>query len=150
MEISILGINIKRIREDKGLSAYKLAKEAGISQSTISQIESGDRKSLNSSTVDKIAKALEVTTDSLYALETEVEYVVTDIEESIDIVLSDEEIKLDGKLLTDEEKQQIKNAIESKLNELRYLRIKKNCLFAPSSVIKAGFRKSIEERFNHD
>ena len=148
MEISILGINIKRIRESKGLSAYKLAKEAGISQSTISQIESGDRKSLNSSTVDKIAKALEVTTDSLYALETEVEYVVTDIEESIDVVLSDEDLKLDGKLLTTEEKKQIKNALESKLNELRYLRIKNRFVPASDHAIKSILRQSFDKDIN--
>lgn len=50
---------IIELREKKGWSQYKLHKEAGIGQSTISQIESGTRYP-NTATLQKIAKALGV------------------------------------------------------------------------------------------
>ncbi len=60
MNVSILGKNIKRIRELKGISAYRLAKDAHVGASTISEIESGIRQSLNSVSMRKIAEALDV------------------------------------------------------------------------------------------
>ncbi|HCL4479994.1 TPA: helix-turn-helix domain-containing protein [Clostridium botulinum] len=63
--ISELGKNIKKLRKNKGFSSYKLAKNANVGISTISQIESGNRQSLNSNTIEKIATALEVSTGML-------------------------------------------------------------------------------------
>ena len=55
-----IGQNIKRIRKEKKLSMDTLAKKLGLSnRSSISHIENGSR-SLRLDTVEKIAKALEV------------------------------------------------------------------------------------------
>jgi len=120
--ISILGINIKKIREKKGISAYRLAKDANVGASTISQIESGKRQSLNSVTAEKIANVLEVSTDELFATENNTEYVVTDIEQTMNLVLSSEELVLDDIEITEEEKAQIKMAVDIALSTIRKAR----------------------------
>lgn len=106
VNISILGLNIKRIREEKGISAYKLAKEAEVGASTISQIESGKRQSLNTSTIEKIANVLEVSTDELLSTEPNTEYIIADIEQTIRLVLSSDELVLDDIEMTNKEKEQ--------------------------------------------
>jgi len=55
-----IGKKIIELREKKGWSQYRLYKEARIGQSTLSQIESGIKKSPNAETLRKIANALEV------------------------------------------------------------------------------------------
>lgn len=125
MNVSILGINIKKIREEKGLSAYKLSKLAKVGGATISEIESGVRQSLNSSTVEKIANVLGVTTDSLYTTENDVEYIVTDIEETLRVILSSEELTLDNIEMTDNEKEQFMVGAKSLLDIIKLQRNKK-------------------------
>jgi transcriptional regulator with XRE-family HTH domain len=122
MNISILGMNIKKIREEKGISAYKLCKLANVGGATISEIESGERQSLRSDSIKKIADALGVTTDDLFETEEGKEYVVTDIEQTINLVLSSDELVLDDKELTPIEKNQIEMAIQIALNNIRELR----------------------------
>lgn len=119
MSVSILGLNIKRIREEKGISAYRLAKEAHVGVSTISQIESGKRQSLNSATVEKVAGALGVSADELMNMESDVEYIVTDIEQTINLILSSDELVLDDLEMTEQEKAQFKMATEIALNSIR-------------------------------
>lgn len=122
MNISILGMNIKKIREEKGISAYKLCKLASVGGATISEIESGERQSLRSDSIKKIADALGVTTDDLFDTEEGKEYVVTDIEQTINLVLSSDELVLDDKELTPIEKNQIDMAIQIALNNIREMR----------------------------
>ncbi|WP_094603428.1 hypothetical protein SPSIL_014760 [Sporomusa silvacetica DSM 10669] len=55
-----IGKKIIELREKKGWTQYRLYKEAKIGQSTLSQIESGVKKSPNSDTLQKIATALGV------------------------------------------------------------------------------------------
>jgi transcriptional regulator with XRE-family HTH domain len=117
--ISILGINIKKIREQKNMSAYRLSKVANVGASTISQIENGNRQSLNSDTVEKIATALSVTTDALYATENDVEYIVNDIEQAEHLLLSSEELTFDDEIMTKSEKQLLKTALEIAFNSIR-------------------------------
>ncbi|MBE6044101.1 MAG: helix-turn-helix transcriptional regulator [Clostridium thermopalmarium] len=119
MSISILGMNIKRIREEKGISAYKLAKEANISSATISQIESGNRQSLNSNTVEKIANVLGVGVDELFSTELNKEYIVTDIEQAMRFMLSSDELVLDDNELTEMEKEQIQSALDITFRSIR-------------------------------
>lgn len=119
MSISILGMNIKRIREEKGISAYKLAKEANISSATISQIESGNRQSLNSNTVEKIANVLGVGVDELFSTESNKEYIVTDIEQAMRFMLSSDELVLDDNELTEMEKEQIQSALDITFRSIR-------------------------------
>ncbi|PJI06601.1 MULTISPECIES: helix-turn-helix domain-containing protein [Clostridium] len=122
MEVSILGKNIKNIREKKGMNAYTLSKKAHVGASTISEIESGIRQNLNSSTVMKVANALGVSFDYLYKAETNTEYVIEDIEDALEMVLNSEELKLDDTKLNDNEQQQLKIAITSALNIIRFNR----------------------------
>ncbi|KYH35875.1 HTH-type transcriptional regulator SinR [Clostridium tepidiprofundi DSM 19306] len=122
--ISIIGLNIKRIRQEKGISAYRLAKEANVGASTISQIESGKRQSLNTKTIEKIANVLGVATDELLSVEEDVEYIVTDVEQTMHLVLSSDELTLDDIEMSAEEKAQLKMAIEIALNSIRKQRKK--------------------------
>lgn len=124
--ISILGLNIKRIREEKGISAYRLAKDANVGASTISQIESGKRQSLNSTTIEKVANVLGVGVEELMATENNVEYIVTDIEQTISLILSSDELVLDDAEMTNEEKTQLKMAIDIALNSIRTQRSRKD------------------------
>lgn len=55
-----VGEIIKAIRKRKKMSQTELAELSGISRQTISSIESGSITSVNTSTLDAIAKALAV------------------------------------------------------------------------------------------
>jgi len=55
-----IGKKIAELREKKGWSQYRLAKETGIKQGTISNLELGKRKYPQSDTLQKIATALGV------------------------------------------------------------------------------------------
>jgi len=57
--------NIKKYRQAKGLSQDKLSRLADISHATIIKIESGGIQSPTIDTVQKIAKALGVSSDNL-------------------------------------------------------------------------------------
>ena len=63
-------VNLKKLREGKGLSQAKFAKEIGVSQSTVGMWESGKNKP-EFSTLIKIADFFNVTTDILTGAETE-------------------------------------------------------------------------------
>lgn len=126
MDVSVLGINIKKIRDQQGLSAYKLSKLAKVGGATISEIESGIRQSLNSSTVEKIAKVLGVTTDSLYSAENEMEYIVKDIEQAIHFILYSEELILDDLEMNEDEKKQFLIGANAILDIIRIQRSRKD------------------------
>ena len=57
--------NIKKYRKKKGVSQDKLSKLAGITYNTIIKIESGATTNPRVETLRLIAKALDVTVDSL-------------------------------------------------------------------------------------
>ena len=54
-----VGLNIRKIREDKGLSQEKLAALADLHRTYIGQIERGE-KNIGLRNLEKIARALEV------------------------------------------------------------------------------------------
>jgi transcriptional regulator with XRE-family HTH domain len=56
--------NIKRLRRELNLSQTKFAKRCGLSQGYVSLMESGERTP-TFDMIDRIAKALEVTPESL-------------------------------------------------------------------------------------
>ena len=62
----MLGKNLKVIREKKGYSKRYLAKISGISRKTIEIIENKDSSNTKLSTVESLAKALEVKTKELF------------------------------------------------------------------------------------
>jgi len=64
-KISTVARNIKKYRQEKGLSQDKLSRMADVSHATIIKIESGGIQSPTIDTVQKIAKALGVGVDNL-------------------------------------------------------------------------------------
>jgi len=60
-----LSKNIKKLREDKGLSQEKLARLADVANNTLIKMESGENQNPTLETLKKVAKALEVSVDEL-------------------------------------------------------------------------------------
>lgn len=63
--MSTIGKNIKKFRQDKGLSQDKLSKLADLSLNTVVKIELDESPNPTIETIQKIAKALEVSVDDL-------------------------------------------------------------------------------------
>lgn len=61
-----VGKSIKEIRKGKGMSQEQLAKEAGITQAALSQIENGTRP--GSETLNKICLALKIPEALIYVM----------------------------------------------------------------------------------
>ncbi|MFA5937800.1 MAG: helix-turn-helix transcriptional regulator [Sinimarinibacterium sp.] len=59
-----LGVNVRRMRQSKGWSQEELCARSGVSQSYVSQVESGLR-SVSIDVIDQLASALDVTPDQL-------------------------------------------------------------------------------------
>ncbi len=58
--MSSTGEKLKRLRRGNGLTQVELADKAGVSQSTIAQIETGERKTPHPRTLTKLSEALGV------------------------------------------------------------------------------------------
>ncbi|OGZ94020.1 MAG: hypothetical protein A3A32_03385 [Candidatus Wildermuthbacteria bacterium RIFCSPLOWO2_01_FULL_48_35] len=63
--MSTIGKNIKRFRQDKGLSQDKLSKLADLSLNTVVKIELDESPKPTIETIQRIAKALGVSVDDL-------------------------------------------------------------------------------------
>jgi len=63
--MSIIGKNIKRYRQEKGLSQDRLSKLADLSLNTVVKIELDDTPNPTIETMQRIAKALTVSVDDL-------------------------------------------------------------------------------------
>lgn len=63
--ISTVAKNIRKHRKQRGLSQDKLSRLADVSHATIIKIESGGIQSPTIDTVQKIAKALDISLDEL-------------------------------------------------------------------------------------
>ncbi|MEY8002010.1 helix-turn-helix domain-containing protein [Clostridium sp. Mt-5] len=126
MEISNLGLNIKKFRIEKGWNLKKLKEESGIGYATLHDIESGKTQNLNSSNIEKVAAALGKTTDELLGVEVEIiEKQVGDLEETIKAILSSDELTIDGENITNDEKAEIYDLIAFEINSVR--RRRKSC-----------------------
>ncbi|EDK34024.1 helix-turn-helix domain-containing protein [Clostridium kluyveri] len=64
----MLSDNLKKIREIKGITKYRLSKKSGISQSYICEIESGKYTNPSIDIVLKLAEALEISISELLGL----------------------------------------------------------------------------------
>ena len=62
---SEVGFNIRRIREERGLSQEELAALAGLHRAYVGQIERGE-KNIGLKNLQKIAQALEVNIEDLF------------------------------------------------------------------------------------
>ncbi|MCR6515336.1 helix-turn-helix domain-containing protein [Clostridium sp. LY3-2] len=116
MELSILGINIKRIRESKGMSQADLVRKANVGKATISEIENGKRQSLNSTTINKISTALDVSPEELFLEEGSCEYEVIDIKEALQIIFSSDDLTLNNIALSDNERKILEESINDTFN----------------------------------
>ncbi len=63
--MSTIGKNIKRYRQDKALSQDKLSKLADLSLNTVVKIELDESPNPTIETIQRIAKALDVSVDDL-------------------------------------------------------------------------------------
>lgn len=63
--MSTIGKNIKRLRQEKGISQDKLSKLADISLNTVVKIELDQNPNPTLETIQKLAKALDVSLDDL-------------------------------------------------------------------------------------
>ena len=90
-----LGKKIKRMRINRNLTQEQLAEAVGIAQRTLSGIELGE-KFVTADTLDKLLKALNATSDELFALNhlKEKEELLSEINSSIKII-SQNPTKLD-------------------------------------------------------
>lgn len=64
-ELSTIAKNIRQKRKELGFSQDKLSKLAGLAYNTIVKIESGENPNPTIKTLQKIAKALDVSIDNL-------------------------------------------------------------------------------------
>ncbi len=124
MNISELGLNIKKYREQKKWSLSKLKQESGVGYATLHDIESGKSQNLNSNNLEKISRALGATTNELLGIDI-IEHTVSDLEETIDAIFESDELEIDGLLLDDNEKEELKDFFAMAINNLR--RRRKNC-----------------------
>lgn len=61
-----MGYKIKEIRAQKKMTQAELAAKSGVSRSIIAQLESGSRTRTTTSTLIKLAAALETTVDTIF------------------------------------------------------------------------------------
>ena len=64
-EISQIGKNLKKLRKQKGLSQDRLSKLADVSYNTVIKLESGGITNPTIETLQKMAKALNISVDDL-------------------------------------------------------------------------------------
>lgn len=110
--MTILGDNIKKLRERAGMSAKDLSLKSLVGQSTISEIEVGKIKNPRGETLMKIAKALNISVEEITEMELEYEYAITDVSEAMNIILEQPELYLHGEALTNEARIQLSNSIK--------------------------------------
>ncbi len=67
-----IGRTIKELRKEKGLSQQELAEAAGLTQTSLSQIESGAKRP-NPGTMKKICEYFGITETLIYILATDIE-----------------------------------------------------------------------------
>ncbi|WP_195962747.1 helix-turn-helix domain-containing protein [Clostridium tyrobutyricum] len=113
--MTILGENIKKLRERAGYSIRKLSELSDVSKSVISEIEGGKSKNPRYETINKIAAALNVKPEVLTEMEYEYEYAITDVKEAFEIILSQDNLTINGSKLTGEAKSQLINSIKMTL-----------------------------------
>ena len=63
---SVVSKNIRKIRQKKKISQDRLSKEANLALNTIVKIETGESPNPTVETIEKIAKALGVSTGDLF------------------------------------------------------------------------------------
>lgn len=124
MNISELGLNIRKVREQKGWTLTKLKQESNVGYATLHDIENGKSKSLNSMNLEKVSKALNTTTNELLGIDVK-EYTVQDLKETLEAILESDELEIDGFLVSDDEKEELQEFFNIAINNIRRKRRKK-------------------------
>jgi len=65
-KLSIIAKSIRRYRKEQGFSQDKLSKEAEVAYNTIVKIESGENPNPTVETLERIAKALDISIEKLF------------------------------------------------------------------------------------
>ncbi len=78
----LIGEKIKKYRKEKGLTQKKLGELCGINEANIRKYELG-KANPKIETIEKIAKALETTTDELRGIKKDIAYNVDEIIEAL-------------------------------------------------------------------
>lgn len=78
--------NVEKILKSKGWTNYKLAKEAGLGQSTVHEIMNGKKKTPNSTTLQKMASALGVSVNAFFDDEEEINIEKSSLKDDFPIV----------------------------------------------------------------
>ncbi|AJE11996.1 XRE family transcriptional regulator [Clostridium botulinum] len=123
MGISELGLNIKKIRAQKGWSLSKLKQESGVGYATLHDIENGKSQKMNSKNLEKVANALNVTTNELLGIDI-VEHTVTDLEGTLKIILQSDELEIDGLPVSENEKAELEDFFNLAINSIKRRRKK--------------------------
>lgn len=121
MEISLLGKNIKEYRNRKGWSLKKLTEIAEVGYATIYDLENGKKQNINSTTLEKVANALETSTNELLGIDV-IEHTVNDIPDTIDAIFESDELEIDGIKLTSKEKDILKSIYKNGIDVIRLMR----------------------------
>ena len=121
MEISILGKNIREYRSKKGWSLKKLTEIAEVGYATIYDLENGKKQNINSTTLEKVATALETSTNELLGIDV-IEHTVDDIPDTIDAIFESDELEIDGIKLTSKEKDILKSIYKNGIDVIRLMR----------------------------
>lgn len=122
--VSVLGQNIKRIRQSQNISSTTLAKMADVGISTISQIETGKRQTLQGATINKIANALNVSVNDLLGENGVVNFETDEFCDIMSILINSKFLKIDGKQMSHEEKILLQTEVTMFLSAIRYQRLK--------------------------
>ena len=121
MGISLLGKNIKEYRNKKGLSLKKLTEIAEVGYATIYDLENGKKQNINSTTLEKVATALETSKNELLGIDV-IEHTVDDIPDTIDAIFESDELEIDGIKLTSKEKDILKSIYKNGIDVIRLMR----------------------------
>ena len=121
MEISLLGKNIKEYRSKKGWSLKRLTEIAEVGYATIYDLENGKKQNINSTTLEKVANALETSTNELLGIDV-IEHTVDDIPATIDAIFESDELEIDGIKLTSKEKDILKSIYKNGIDVIRLMR----------------------------
>lgn len=121
MEISLLGKNIKEYRSKKGWSLKRLTEIAEVGYATIYDLENGKKQNINSTTLEKVANALETSTNELLGIDV-IEHTVDDISATIEAIFESDELEIDGIKLTSKEKDILKSIYINGIDIIRLMR----------------------------
>lgn len=118
MEISQLGKNVQKEMDYKNLTIQSLRKKANVGYATLYDLLHGKKNSLNTKTIEKLAKALDCTPNHLLGIET-IEYEVVDIEQTLELILESDDLELDGILITSNEKEELSDFFKTSIELIR-------------------------------